>query len=147
MLPALLIASLLSTQASTDRLWTSRQPCSGATRVRATITYNERTVYRGVLALCQRQRDQLPATEPRVTKFSFFGTPRDFASSAPSEQRRGIEGRIWELSADADGIRVGIAFAAGSDILLNTIRSVSPTATSKDTLAANLTVSFEPQVR
>jgi hypothetical protein len=142
-----LIGALLASQASTDTVWTTRSRCSGARRVRATITYQDRTVYRGVLAFCQSPRDQLPAAAPRVTKFNFFAAPRDLAPGTGAEQRRGIEGRIWELSADADGIRIGIAFAAGSDILLNTMRSVSPAAASTDTLAANVKVSFEPQVR
>jgi hypothetical protein len=143
----LLIASLVASQTGSDLLWTTRSRCGGVRRVRATITYHDRTVYRGVLTLCQLRRDELPASEPRVTKFSFFGAPRDFAPQTTTEQRRGIEGRIWELSADADGVRVGIAFAAGSDILLNTIRSVAPTAAATDTLAANVVVRFEPQER
>jgi hypothetical protein len=140
----LLITALLAPQSASEMVWTTRGRCQEPTRVRAAIAYHQRTVYRGVLSLCQSRRDALPAIAPRVTTFSFFGAPRDFAPNAPAEQRRGIEGRIWELAPDAEGIRLGIAFAAGGDVLLNTIRSVSPTAVSTDTLAAHVVVSFEP---
>ncbi|MEQ1871534.1 MAG: hypothetical protein ABL961_16080 [Vicinamibacterales bacterium] len=134
-----------STQRRSDvRVWSTQVRCAAPHRVRVAITYDDKTVYRGQLALCQIQASSLPAqTAPRVTTFSFFGRPRDLAPMSV-DQAQQIEGRLWEVSADVDSIRLGIAFSTTGDILLNTTRAVPPGAATRDTLASSLAIATDP---
>ena len=127
-------------------VWTTGVTCARPQRLRVAITHHEAAVYRGVISLCRERRaDRQAATTPvRVWKFSFVAKPREFAPTG-SEQSHQIDGRLWEVAADIDSVRLGVSFAIAGQVLLNTTHVVSPTTLSSNTLAPELSITSEPQ--
>ncbi len=139
------LGQVVSTQPPAESLvWSTRAVCAAPNRVRITIAYREKAVYNGTVSLCRVRRASLPAEpDSTVRRFSFLGSPRDFAP-ARVESLRQITGRVWEATTGEESAMLGVAFLGNGEVLLNGTHEVSPTTPTRNSPVPSITISTAP---
>jgi hypothetical protein len=122
-------------------VWTWSKRCNDDRKLGVTVRLDSKVLYRGVLPICRGSRD---AEDGRV-EFHFIGG-HSFGEYH-TRSTDSIEGDIWQAGGEPDALILGISFATGKQILLNTLHIAKPEKQASSTLDKALFITTYPVAR
>ena len=119
--------------------------CANSDSLVLDVTLDGKSLYRSAFPICRARRaDIKPEPQQRILEFRFDGEPHRFRSRNRATGTEPIQGNIWEAGGERHAIQLGVSFATGDQVLLNTVHVARADSPSRSERVRGLVITTRP---
>jgi hypothetical protein len=124
--------------------WYWSDGCRQGKTLQVDVLLDGKSIYRSFLVICRiNSADVRPEEAAPNIAFSFKGG-HTFQDQYRTTSGEAIEGKIWQVGREPDGLLLGVSFSTKHQVLLNSIHFAKPDSLSESELDPGLVIRTHP---
>ncbi len=133
------------TSAREEVVWHWFGGCASSDSLVLDVSLDGKSLYSSTFPICRARRTDIkPEPQQRILEFRFDGEPHRFRRRNPATGPQPIQGNIWEVGGERYAILLGVSFATGDQVLLNTVHIARADSPSRSERVRGLVITTRP---